>query len=245
MKRIILRSTITILTLWPCTELLAHRAKLHTSELSSKSGDLSTQQMQKRVTHAKELLGSGYNKSYVRSAEQIKKINRKIYLKTKEALPQAFKKQYQRIAQTIIDVSFQHDLDPVFVMAVIQSESSFNPTMIGGVGEIGLMQIRPTTAEWICQKLGIKYKGEKSLRDPKVNIQIGTAYFGYLRSKFKSHAQLYIAAYNMGQGNVKVALEKDVWPKDYPMHVMKNYLGFYEEFIPTRTVAARKVATNN
>ncbi|MGE0529281.1 MAG: lytic transglycosylase domain-containing protein, partial [Bdellovibrionales bacterium] len=49
----------------------------------------------------------------------------------------------------------------------------------------------------------------------------------YLRSKFDSHARLYLAAYNMGQGNVGEALEKNVWPKDYPIHVMKFYVEFY------------------
>jgi soluble lytic murein transglycosylase len=199
-----------------------------------------------RVEHSKELLGSSYKKSVVHQFENVEHINDHIYKWTKEQLPKKYKKDYRRVAAAIIDQSKKYEFDPVFLMAVIQGESSFNPTMKGRFGEIGLMQIKPDTAQWIGQKAHIAWKGDDSLNDPVANIRYGAAYLSWLREKFDAHAQLYIAAYNMGQTNVRHAVGKDVWPKDYPMHVMTRYVDFYSQLRANRDVAstAKKSAAN-
>jgi soluble lytic murein transglycosylase len=184
-------------------------------------------QREVRLSHAHELLGKYYSHSAVRSGEKVAKINRMIYRWAREHMPADQRYQYKRTAQAIIDESMKHQMDPVFVLSVIQGESSFDPVRLGSLDEIGLMQIRPSTAEWIAQKEGIKYTGAQSLFDPAVNVRIGAAYLAYLREKFDSHAQLYLAAYNMGARNVGRATEKNIWPKDYPIHVMKFYVEFY------------------
>lgn len=180
-----------------------------------------------RLQHAKQLLGKYYRMSVVRSGEKIKKVNGRIYAFTRERLPKKYRKRYKKIAQTIIDESHKNEFDPVFLISVIMGESSFDPERRGPLDEIGLMQLRPKTAEWIAKKYGLPYKGEKTLKDPISNIRLGAAYLHYLREKFDDHAQLYLAAYNMGQGNVSQALDKNIWPKDYPIHVMRRYLDFY------------------
>lgn len=188
---------------------------------------LSEQQRELRLQHAHELLGKYYRKSAVRAGENVKKINSKIYAWTKARLPKKFKKDYQKIAQAIIDESLKHEFDPVFVLSVIQNESTFNPNRLGALDEIGLMQLRPATAEWIAQKFGMKFEGKESLHDPITNIRIGTAYMDYLRSRFDNHAQLYLSAYNMGKRNVDRNLNENVWPKEYAHHVMRYYVEFY------------------
>ncbi|CAO4157291.1 lytic transglycosylase domain-containing protein [Methylorubrum extorquens] len=55
--------------------------------------------------------------------------------------------------------------------AVAQIESGYNPAAIGGVGEIGLMQVRPTTAAM----LGFKGSAAE-LAQPEVNIRYGVRY---------------------------------------------------------------------
>ena len=55
--------------------------------------------------------------------------------------------------------------------AVVQVESNYNPTTVGGVGEIGLMQIRPQTAAM----LGFRGSLE-DLAKPEVNIHYGVTY---------------------------------------------------------------------
>lgn len=182
-----------------------------------------------RIDHAQELLGRYYSRSQVKYGENVKKINSQIYRWTRDRLPKAYRHQHAKIAQTIIDESLRHGFDPVFLLSVIQSESRFNPEAKGRHGEIGLMQILPPTGKWMAEKSGQKWKGSKTLKDNVANIRLGAAYFAFLRDRFDMHARLYIAAYNMGQHGVDNALEKKIWPKDYPGLVMKNYVEFYNE----------------
>jgi soluble lytic murein transglycosylase len=182
-----------------------------------------------RVEHAKELMGPGYRKSVVSRFEMKKDHEKNIYNVVKERLPKAYKSRAQTIAKTIIEEASANSLDPYFVMAVISGESSFNPLAKGPVGEIGLMQIRASTGKWMAELLKTKWRGENSLRDPVQNIKLGVAYLSWLRSKFDGNGQLYLAAYNMGPKSVKKALSKNVYPKDYPIHVMKRYIAFYKD----------------
>jgi soluble lytic murein transglycosylase len=199
-----------------------------TTQTAHAAGKLSDKQRKIRIKHAHELLGRYYKKSSVNVGESIPKINSAIYHWTRDHLPSKYRGQSGKIAQTIIDESTKHGFDPVFLMSVIEGESSWHPDKVGGVGEIGLMQLRPTTGKWISKRSGIKWKGDKSLFDPCQNIKVGAAYLSYLRDRFDDHARLYLAAYNMGQSNVDEALDKKIWPKDYPIHVMKRYVAFYE-----------------
>jgi soluble lytic murein transglycosylase-like protein len=55
--------------------------------------------------------------------------------------------------------------------AVVHVESNYDPSAIGGVGEIGLMQIRPETAAM----LGFRGSAE-DLAKPEINIHYGVTY---------------------------------------------------------------------
>ncbi len=182
-----------------------------------------------RVEHARELMGKSYEKSPVKKGEKRSNLEERIMKTVEKKLPKGFKALSWAVTQTIIKESKKHEFDPYFVMAVIAGESSFNPRATGPVGEIGLMQIRLGTGEWMAERIGMKWKGEKTLRNPVDNIKLGTAYLAWLREKFENNGQLYIAAYNMGARSVKNALGRNIRPKDYPKHVMKRYLAFYKE----------------
>lgn len=182
-----------------------------------------------RVEHARELMGPSYKKSIVSKFEDRRDLEKNIYRVVDARLPKKFKYKGYQIARTIIKESLKHALDPYFVMAVISGESSFNPHAVGPVGEIGMMQIRPSTGKWMAKILKTSWRGKRTLRDPVENIKLGVAYLGWLRDKFDGHGQLYLAAYNMGPTSVKKALAKNVYPKDYPIHVMKRYISFYKE----------------
>jgi len=181
-----------------------------------------------RVEHARELMGRSYKKSIVSRFETRQDIEHNIYEVVKARLPKAYKTQASSVAKTIIEEASKHSLDPYFIMAVIEGESSFNPLIVGPVGEIGLMQIRPTTGEWMTGILKTQWNGAKTLQNPIENIKIGVAYMSWLRAKFQGHGQLYLAAYNMGAKSVKNAVSRNVYPKDYPIHVMKRYIAFYK-----------------
>lgn len=196
-----------------------------------------------RVSHAKELLGGTYKKSVVRHAEKETDITEFVEEMTKRFLPTAHEKRAKSVATAIIREAEKYDLDPIFLMAVIQNESSFNPEMRGSFGEIGLMQVKPSTAKWIGKLYGMTYKGEKSLLDPVSNIRFGAAFMDKLRDQFDAHSRLYISAYNIGATGVRKMVSEDRIPKEYVQAVMKRYVAIYSAFAQDGDVASRtKVA---
>jgi soluble lytic murein transglycosylase len=183
-----------------------------------------------RLAQARELMGSYYKHSVVRHGEKIEDLSKHVMEWTSDAMKGRFHRQSRAVARTILAESKAHGFDPVFLMAVIESESSFNPLAKGTSGEIGMMQILPETARWIAKREGWKIKiTSKCLRDPVMNIKIGAAYLAYLRKHFDSHGRLYLSAYNMGATNVNRALAHQVWPREYPVRVMGKYLEYYRD----------------
>ncbi len=181
-----------------------------------------------RQSQGRELMGKYYSRSDIRYLEEKTHVDEYVFKLVKKFLPAKFKSQSKQIAQAIIDESFRNELDPFFVMAVIGGESSFNPIAEGPVGEIGMMQLRSSTGKWMAEMRKMDWNGKKTLEDPILNIKLGAAYLKWLRTKFEGHGRLYVSAYNMGPGNLKDALSRNKWPKDYAQHVMKRYLNYYE-----------------
>lgn len=191
---------------------------------------IDTQKQPARITHARELLGKKLKKNLIKKAEKSENIEPFVRELTKKFLVKKQLKYSKRIAKAILKESRNYGFDPLFVMAVIQNESSFNVKMVGAVGEIGLMQVRPTTAQWISNLYHIPYKGEKTLFEPEVNIRLGVALMDKLRDQFDAHSRLYISAYNIGATKVRSLVEEDRTPKEYVVAVMKRYLAIYQAF---------------
>ena len=182
---------------------------------------------QQRISHAKELLGPQYAESDAKATEKERKVGPFIQALVKKLVPKKDRKQAARISRAILAESEKYNFDPMFLVALIQNESGFHVHQIGGVGEIGLMQIRPDTAEWIAKKYGIRYHGDKSLHDPAENIRIGMAFLSMLRKQFKKESQLYVSAYNMGARKVRALVEEATTPTIYVGNVMRRYVALY------------------
>ncbi len=214
------------------------------ASFASEGGEL-LQRHVERLEHAKELLGKHYNQSVVKNGESVTDLKKFILSNVKKKLPAAYRSQAKKITQTLLQQSEQYGFDPIFLMAMIENESSFNPKATGPVGEIGLMQLRPTTAAWIAPKANVQYRKKSQLKDPILNIKLGCAFLAQLREQFDSHSRLYLAAYNMGAKNVERALDREIWPKDYPRAVMNRYVKLYSELSPgkaNRTIAQNSVS---
>lgn len=196
-----------------------------------------------RVSHAKELLGKTYKGSNAQKLESVTALNELIVEKLHTNLPKDYKAKAREIAATVISESAKYDLDPIFVLAMIKTESGFNPLAIGPFAEIGLMQVKPDTAEWIAGKYGLPWNGNETLRDPSSNIRIGLAYVNYLRDTFDKKATRYVSAYNMGPKNVRRLIAKNIKPKEYKSRVMKNYRNLYK-VLASKPLEANLIAVN-
>ncbi|RAZ88147.1 lytic transglycosylase domain-containing protein [Mesorhizobium hawassense] len=83
--------------------------------------------------------------------------------------------------------------------AVIKIESNFRPNMVGGAGEIGLMQIKPATARMMG------YTGSaKGLYDPDTNIKYGMKYLAMARDLGGGSTCGTILKYNAGHGATRM-----------------------------------------
>ena len=127
------------------------------------------------------------------------------------------------IATEILTEGLALHFDPVLLVALIENESNFSPRMRGTHGEIGLMQIKPSTGRWIAHQNHLPWHGVSTLEDPVQNIRLGSLFLAQLREQFTSHRQLYLAAYNMGAHKVRRAVEKGIYPRDYPARVQSHY----------------------
>lgn len=89
----------------------------------------------------------------------------------------------------------QHGVPYNLARAVVQVESTFRPHVTGGAGEIGLMQIKLSTAR------GMGYKGSrKALYDPATNLYWGMKYLGKAHQLAAGSTCGTILRYNAGHG---------------------------------------------
>lgn len=183
-----------------------------------------------RLTQAKELLGSSFKKKVVRNHDSNVELNAFVLETVKRFLPKSQVSKATETGYAILNAAEEFQLDPVFLMAVIQNESSFDPRKRGTVGEIGLMQILPKTAAWIAEQYGLEYDGEKSLQLPSINVWIGAALLSHLRQQFDSKGSLYLSAYNVGPGKLKKLIARNTPPKIYVNAVLKRYVAIYEGY---------------
>ncbi len=111
-----------------------------------------------------------------------------------------------RYAAIVREQARDKGLDPALVAAVIYQESKFESDARSSSGAVGLMQLRPETAEGIALRTGGTAFRVSDLTDPAINIRYGSWYLQNLFAKYHDE-RLVLAAYNAGQGNVDRWLE--------------------------------------
>jgi soluble lytic murein transglycosylase len=101
--------------------------------------------------------------------------------------PNAALRDFAGFAQVLREVASSANIDFRIILAVIDKESGFKADAVGTSGEIGLMQLLPSTAKLVVKKLGLDwtppvigkngaYTSLGSLADPKFNVRVGATY---------------------------------------------------------------------
>ena len=130
-------------------------------------------------------------------------------------IPHSVHKKAKRFSDEVTAAAVRERLPPELILAVIETESSFNPMARSHIPAYGLMQIVPRSAG----KDASRYLyGESKLLAPSYlykidkNIGVGSAYlhllyYRYMRKVTDPVSRLYcvIAAYNTGASNVGAA----------------------------------------
>jgi soluble lytic murein transglycosylase len=106
-------------------------------------------------------------------------------------------------ATTVEKYAKMYNVDTFLIAAMILEESRYNAEAVSWAGAIGLMQIMPATGRELAQKLKIRRFRTSMLKQPDINIRMGTKYIGELNSWFDGNAMLVIGAYNGGPGRME------------------------------------------
>lgn len=134
------------------------------------------------------------------------------------------------IARLIVEESAKAKVDPLFVAAVVRSESMFKNSAVSPRGAKGLMQIMPATGRYVSEKENITKGGSADLHDPETNLRVGIAYLKYLDRMFAGNRERILIAYNWGPGNVKQALKYSSRPPAESVQYAKKILSAHREW---------------
>jgi soluble lytic murein transglycosylase len=113
--------------------------------------------------------------------------------------------------QVIVREARLRRVDPSLVAAVINVESRWQANAVSPKGAAGLMQLMPSTADWVAEQMGLSAFQQQELFSPEVNIRLGTWYLANLLKEFGQELPVAVAAYNGGRGNVEGWLTQGIW----------------------------------
>ncbi|MBK1726255.1 transglycosylase SLT domain-containing protein [Halorhodospira neutriphila] len=121
-------------------------------------------------------------------------------------------KKAEEYRDEVTKIAKKYNVEPALILAIIHSESSFNPMARSPIPAYGLMQIVPETAGLdVAQYLHGEARkfSPQYLYNVQNNIQAGAVYLNILETRYVSEienpeSRLYakIAAYNIGSGYV-------------------------------------------
>lgn len=94
----------------------------------------------------------------------------------------------------VITAANRHGVDPRLIAAVITVETEWRPDVVGSYGELGLMQILPSTGAWLAEVNGLT---EYDLADSETNVDLATWYLSKLIDEY-GRAEIALAVYNGG-----------------------------------------------
>ena len=114
-------------------------------------------------------------------------------------LPQTYTKGRSTYLALITSEAERRGLPAAVADAVAKVESGFDPNAVGGVGEVGLMQVRPETAAMLG------YTGDvMGLFEPEVNVRFGVAYLARAWELAKGDICRTLMKYRAGWGEERM-----------------------------------------
>lgn len=126
------------------------------------------------------------------------------------------------ISQHILKQSKKYGYDPLFLTALIITESSFNHRAKSKAGALGLMQIRPGTGKAMASETNIRWRGTRTLYRPEKNIALGSFYLSKMFNRF-GDMKTALEAYNHGPTRTARHLRRGKKTKKYSGKVFAIY----------------------
>jgi soluble lytic murein transglycosylase len=100
------------------------------------------------------------------------------------------------LSSVILEEGTRAGFDPLFIVAIIESESGFDHEAVSPTGARGLMQVLPSTWREEAPRVG---RGRLETFNPVDNARVGISYLARLARSF-TRPQSLLLAYNQGPG---------------------------------------------
>ena len=133
------------------------------------------------------------------------------------------------IAESINRYSRKYNVDPLLVTAMMHTESHYRPGVTGRAGEVSLMQIMPSTGQYIADTIGMS---SYNLWDIETNVKFGAWYLQHNLSLVQemdyhhdipfTEIELAVIAYNTGIHNLQRHITNNTIPTRYLNTVRSN-----------------------
>jgi soluble lytic murein transglycosylase len=129
----------------------------------------------------------------------------------------------------IVQESRARNLDPYQVAGLIRQETIFSARARSSANAYGLMQVLVPTGRLTAKKYGVSREiTADTLLEPRLNVQLGTAYLRDQIDKF-GRIEYVAAAYNAGpmravQWKASLPLEIDEWAEAVPFKETRGYV---------------------
>jgi soluble lytic murein transglycosylase len=125
-------------------------------------------------------------------------------------------KRYLKIIQ---NNSEKYNVNAYTILAMIKTESNFNKNAVSNKGAVGLMQLMPSTANFIAKKVG--FSENINLYDGQTNLYLGICYLEYLFNRYGDET-IVLYCYNAGEGVVSKWTESEI--KSPPYKETREYI---------------------
>ncbi len=110
-----------------------------------------------------------------------------------------------------------HGIDYAVMVAMAEQESTFNPEAVGADGELGMWQLKPSTAAEAEEALGRRL----NLFDPYDNAEAAIFLMEKYIEEYGDDIKALIV-YNMGETGARRCFEKSIPRSEYAVSVMEK-----------------------
>ncbi len=144
------------------------------------------------------------------------------------SVPLYLRPKMEKFLLLALKMAEQYQVDPFWALAVMCTESQFNPSAISPRKAIGLMQIMPDTGHFLAHRL-YRPVSQGVARDitlvPSINVEMGVFYLRKLVRMFRHDYALATMAYNLGPYAVKkrLAQKRSLSPGDIYLDKVSSY----------------------
>ncbi len=119
-------------------------------------------------------------------------------------------------------------LDPALMLSIMRQESLFEQSAESVAGARGLMQVMPSTGEYVAERGDFGSFQTDQLWRPYISVRFGAWYLNQQLAIFDGNQFAALAAYNAGPGHVlewiKISDDLDIFVESIPFWESRSYI---------------------